>query len=233
MPIKRTYAGHGDACATSHAMELLGDRWTYPVLRELMLAPKRFAELEASLWGITPAVLTARLRQLESSGMVRRVTLPAPARVAVYAITEWAAELRPVFESLGRWALRSPMREVDGCGLTPDAIVQSMLTMAPSVTMDPPLEIGLHLADTRVDPDAEPYAYRLRWAKRLSIERSHVTAAAPIATVTGDSSTWTGVLYQGFDLDTMDVTGDRATVERLVAAYAGVLEDVALPVSGS
>lgn len=49
MPIKRTYASHGDACATSHAMELLGDRWTYPVIRELMLAPKRFAELEASL----------------------------------------------------------------------------------------------------------------------------------------------------------------------------------------
>lgn len=231
MPTKRTYASHGDACATSHAMELLGDRWTYPVLRELMLAPKRFAELEASLLGITPAVLTARLRQLEASGLVRRVTLPAPARVSAYAITEWATELRPVFESLGRWALKSPVREVDGCGLTPDAIVQSMLTMAPPVAMDPPLEVELHLADTRVDPEAEPYPYRLRWAEKLSIERGHATA--PRATVTGDSTTWTGVLYQGLDLDAMNVTGDRTAVERLSAAFAGVLEDTASSASGS
>lgn len=223
MPIKRTYAAHGDACATSHAMELLGDRWTYPVLRELMLAPKRFAELQLSLPGITPAVLTARLRQLEASGLVRRVTLPAPARVSAYVLTEWASELQPVFESLARWALRSPVREVAGCGLTPDAIVQSMLTMAPSISMEPPLEVGLHLADTRVDLDAEPYAYRLRWDEELSIERGQDDAAA--VTVAGDSSTWTSVLYEGVDLDAMNITGDRRVAELLVEAFAGVLEE--------
>lgn len=218
MPIKRTYASQGDACSTAHAMELLGDRWTYPVLRELMLAPKRFAELEASLPGITPAVLTARLRQLESSGLVQRATLPAPARVTAYTVTEWAAELRPIFESLARWALRSPVREVEGCGLTPDAIVQSMLTMAPPVAMNPPLEIGLQLADTRTNPDAERYAYRLRWADELSIERA--LAESPLATVTGDSSAWTKVLYEGADLDAMDIAGDREAVEHLVASFS-------------
>jgi len=226
MPIKRTYSSHGDACATSHAMELLGDRWAYPVLRELMLAPKRFAELEASLHGITPAVLTSRLRQLEGSGLVRRVTLPAPARVSVYAVTEWAAELRPVFESLARWALRSPVREVAGCGLTPDAIVQSMLTMAPPVTMDPFLDVELQLVDTRVGPDAASYAYRLQWAEALVIERG--PAPAPLATVTGDSSSWADVLYRGVGLDVMDVTGDRTAVTRLVTAFAGVLDAATL-----
>lgn len=222
MPAKRTYASHGDACATSHAMELLGDRWTYPVLRELMLSPKRFAELEASLRGITPAVLTARLRQLEASGLIRRTTLPAPARVTAYAITTWATELRPAFEALGRWALKSPVRAVDGCGLTPDAIAQSMLTMAPPIAMDPPLDVELRLTDARIDPDAEPYPYRLRWAEELSIERGHADAA--LATIIGDSSTWAGVLYEGIDLDTMDVAGDRTAVRRLVAAFVDVLE---------
>lgn len=222
MPAKRTYASHGDACATSHAMELLGDRWTYPVLRELMLSPKRFAELEASLRGITPAVLTARLRQLEASGLIRRMTLPAPARVTAYAITTWATELRPAFEALGRWALKSPVRAVDGCGLTPDAIAQSMLTMAPPIAMDPPLDVELRLTDARIDPDAEPYPYRLRWAEELSIERGHADAA--LATIIGDSSTWAGVLYEGIDLDTMDVAGDRTAVRRLVAAFVDVLE---------
>lgn len=223
MPIKRSYAAQGDACATSHAMELLGDRWTYPVLRELMLAPKRFAELEAAVRGITPAVLTARLRQLETSGLIRRTTLPAPARVSVYAVTEWAAELRPIFESLARWALRSPVRDVDGCGLTPDAIVQSMLTMARPLTMDPPLTVELRLADLRVDPTAERYRYRLHWGERLSIARGEAPEAA--VTIAGDSSTWANVLYQDSGLDSMEVAGDTTVAQRLVDAYAGVLED--------
>lgn len=227
MPIKRTYASHGDACATSHAMELLGDRWSYPVLRELMLSPKRFAELEGSLRGITPAVLTTRLRQLEASGLVRRVTLPAPARIPVYAVTDWAAELRPVFEALGRWALRSPVRESAGCGLTPDAMVQSMLTMAPDIAMDPSVELELQFRDARVDPDAEPYVYRLRWAERLLIERG--PAQSSLATVRGDSSTWAGVIYEGVDLDAVAVTGDRAAVGRVVEAFAGVLETMKGP----
>ena len=231
MPIKRTYAAHGDACASAHAMELLGDRWTYPVLRELMLAPKRFAELESSLPGITPAVLTARLRQLETNGLVQRVTLPAPARVSAYVVTEWAAELRPVFESLARWALKSPVRDVAGCGLTSDGIVQSMLTMAPRTPMDPPLKLELHLADTRVDDDVEPYPYRLRWADELVMERGRAEAAE--ATVSGDSSTWAGVLYQGVSLDSMGITGDRDAVERLVAAFDGVIEEAAPAAGGS
>lgn len=225
MPIKRTYSANGDACATSHAMELLGDRWTYPMIRELMLAPKRFAELEASLPGITPAVLTARLRQLEASGMVRRITLPAPARVTAYAVTEWTSQLRPVLESLGRWALRSPVRDVAGCGLTPDSIVQSMLTMAPRVAMEPPVEVELQLADTRIDPDTAPYVYRLRWADELSIERG--PAHDPVATVIGDSSTWASTLYEGVELDSVDITGDRRAVERVASAFDGVIEAAA------
>ncbi|WP_300267971.1 helix-turn-helix domain-containing protein [Microbacterium sp.] len=225
MPVKRSYASHGDACATSHAMELLGDRWAYPVIRELMLAPKRFAELEATLLGITPAVLTSRLRQLESAGIVRRLRLPAPARASVYEITEWTAELAPVFAALGRWAVRSPTRDVTGCGLTPDAIAQSMMTMAPNIPMSPPIELELHLADTRTRDVAEPYVYRLCWDSRLVIERSH--AAAPAAVVHGDSSTWSGVLYDDVDLDEMDITGDRAAVMRVVAAFDGVLEAAA------
>lgn len=221
MPIKRSYAEHGDACATAHAVELLGDRWTYPVLRELMLAPKRFAELEASLRGITPAVLTARLRQLEATGLVQRVSLPAPARVAAYACTDWARELQPTFAALGRWALRSPVRHAGG-GLTPDAMVQSMLTMAPPLAMDPPLELGLELADQRLGEGAEAYRYRLRWADHLSIERGNIESA--VATVSGDSSAWATVLYEGVALDAMEIRGDRSRVQQLVAAFGEVRE---------
>lgn len=227
MPKSRTYASHGDACAASHAMELLGDRWTYPVLRELMLSPKRFAELEGAVRGITPAVLTARLRHLEASGLINRLTLPAPARATVYELTDWAKELQPLLEPLARWALRSPVRDVSGCGLTPDAIIQSMLTMAPKREMHPPLEMELRLADGRTTRDSDPYVYRLNWGTRLSIERG--SSEAPQATITGDSSEWAAILYENARLDVMRVTGDRMLVERLVAAFDGVIDDAMSP----
>lgn len=217
MPVKRAYSDHGDACATAHAMELLGDRWTYPVLRELMLAPKRFTELAQGVRGVTPAVLTARLRELESVGLVERVQLPAPARGGAYRVTAWGQELRPVFDSLGRWAQASPVWRPEGCGLTPDAIVQSMLTMAPAIAFDPPVELELRLHDGRT-PGSPEYTYRLHWDGELSITRGVAPAAS--ATVTGDSSTWTGVLYDGVPLDGVQVDGDETAVQRVVAAFS-------------
>ena len=224
MPLKRSYADQGDACATSHAMELLGDRWTYPVLRELMLAPKRFGELVPSVRGITPAVLTARLRELERTGLLRRALLPPPAAVAVYELTPWALELIPIFQSLGRWALGSPTRSLDGCGLTPDSTVQSMLTMAPPHAVSPPVELTLHLHDGRLD-DEVGYRYRLRWGRRLEVTRddgSGVTASrsAAATSVRADSSTWASVLYDGLSLDEVRIDGSRQDVVRLVSAFA-------------
>lgn len=217
MPIKRTYADLGDGCATAHAIELLGDRWTYPILRELMLAPKRFTELTEGLRGVTPAVLTSRLRQLESVGLVERVPLPAPARATGYRVSPWGQELRPLLNALGRWALGSPVRADDG-GLTPDATVQSMLTMAPETGPAHPVALALRLHDGRNSP-ARPYDYRLTWADdTLEIVREPAPDAR--ATVVGDSTTWAGVLYHGVPLDEMEIAGDAAEVRRLVSAFA-------------
>lgn len=215
MPIKRSYADHGDACATAHAMELLGDRWTYPIVRELMLAPKRFSELAEGVRGITPATLTTRLRDLESAGLVERMELPAPARATAYEASAWARELAPIFEALGRWAQASPTRAVDGCGLTPDAMVQSMMTMAPETSPEQPLELELRLRDDR-EPGAPTYTYRLLWEQELQITRGQAPGAEVLD---GDSSTLAGVLYEGVPVEKLRVHGDE--VRRLVAAFAG------------
>ncbi|MGC5627774.1 winged helix-turn-helix transcriptional regulator [Georgenia sp. Z1344] len=216
MPIKRSYAELGDACATAHAVELIGDRWTYPILRELMLGPKRFVELAEGLIGVTPAVLTARLRALQDAGLVERVDLPAPTRATGYCVTPWGQELRPLLNALGRWAMDSPTRDDDG-GLTPDGTVQSMLTMAPSTPPTAPVEVGLLLHDARIEAP-RPYEFRLTWDDELAIVREPATDAP--ARVTGDSTTWAGVLYDGVPLDEVDVDGDVDEVRRLVAAFA-------------
>ena len=98
-----------DACGLAHAMELLGERWAMLVLRELAYGPRRFSELKSDLQGISANVLTQRLTELESRGLVRKTKLPPPASVQVYEATGWGLEVIPVIASLGRWAARSPL----------------------------------------------------------------------------------------------------------------------------
>lgn len=220
VPIKRTYAELGDACATAHAMELVGERWSYPILRELMLAPKRFVELLLSVRGITPAVLTSRLRQLERAGLLRKITVPAPARVPAYELTEWGRELDPILQALGRWAQPSPTRTVEGCGLTPDATIQSMRTMAPPGPLHPPVELAVHLFDGRLSDDPG-YDYRISWDDRGFIaERG--TIPRPRTCIRADSSTWARVLYEGLPLDHghVHVQGDQDLAQRLIDQFS-------------
>ena len=89
-------------------MDIIGERWALPVMRELMLGPRRFGELKASLHGISANVLTQRLEGLEAAGVVRRTRLPPPASVQVYELTPWGYEAGPIFQAMGRWAVKSP-----------------------------------------------------------------------------------------------------------------------------
>lgn len=221
MPIKRSYAEHGDACLTAHAVELIGDRWTYPVLRELLLGPKRFGELAAAVHGITPAVLTTRLREMEASGLAVRDMLPPPASASIYRLTPWALELEPVLQAMGRWAHRDPGRGAPVGGLTPDGAIQSMLTMAPPSPPVGGLELQLDLHDARVSGDLG-HSYRLSWdGSGLRIERGE--HPAPAATLRADSSALAGMLYEVHGLlpgdEATEVTGDRDAVDRLLAAF--------------
>jgi DNA-binding HxlR family transcriptional regulator len=92
-------------------MDIIGERWALPVMRELMLGPRRFGELKASLRGISANVLTQRLEGLEAAGVVRRSRLPPPASVQVYELTPWGYEAGPIFQAMGRWAVKSPAHD--------------------------------------------------------------------------------------------------------------------------
>ena len=107
-PVRRHY---DDACATAHALDLVGERWALLVMRELMLGPKRFSDLRADLPGISANVLTQRLEGLEAEGIVVRRRLPPPAAAQVYELTPWGYESEPIFQALGRWAARSPTHD--------------------------------------------------------------------------------------------------------------------------
>lgn len=118
MTTKRHY---DDACASAHALELLGERWALLIVRELMLGGRRFSDLRAELPGISANVLGQRLEELEARGVVQRRRLPPPARVQVYELTPWGHDAEPILQALARWAVRSPHRPpglpISGVGL--------------------------------------------------------------------------------------------------------------------
>src|SRR3954454_1570176 len=110
MATKRTYQ---DSCGVAHALESVGERWAMLVVRELMLGAKRFGDLKDDLPGISANVLSHRLDELERAGLLTRRKLPKPAAVWVYDLTDWARELEPVMQQLGRWAARDPHHRKD------------------------------------------------------------------------------------------------------------------------
>jgi DNA-binding HxlR family transcriptional regulator len=98
---------YGQFCGLSHALDLIGGRWTLMIVRELLVGPKRFTELEQGLPGIPTNVLSSRLRELEEHGLVERRLLPRPSSSVVYELTEYGRELEDPLMRLGRWGARS------------------------------------------------------------------------------------------------------------------------------
>lgn len=114
-----TTRSYGQLCGIATALDLIGDRWTLLVLRDLLLGPLRFGDLAEGLPGIGTNTLAARLRHLEASGVVGRRLLPMPDRGTVYELTTYGRELEPILLALGRWGTKSMGR------LAPDAASRS------------------------------------------------------------------------------------------------------------
>lgn len=99
----RTY---GQYCGFARALELVGERWALLVLRDLFVGPKRFTDLQRGLPGIPSNILTARLKELEESGLVQRRVMPRPPGGVAYDLTEAARELEPAVVELSRWGAK-------------------------------------------------------------------------------------------------------------------------------
>lgn len=103
METMTTNRRYGDGCAIANALDYVGERWALLIVRELLLGPKRFTDLQAGLPNAGPKILAQRLRELETGGVIRRRTLPPPAASHVYELTEWGAQLDGIIVSLGHW----------------------------------------------------------------------------------------------------------------------------------
>jgi DNA-binding HxlR family transcriptional regulator len=93
-------------CPIAHSLELVGERWTLLVVRELLYGPKRYTDLVDNVPGIGTNTLAARLKELESAGIVEKKKLPPPWASTVYELTPAGRELRPVLHELARFGAR-------------------------------------------------------------------------------------------------------------------------------
>jgi DNA-binding HxlR family transcriptional regulator len=206
---------YDDACGAAHALDLLGERWALLVIRELMFGPKRFSDIRADLPGISANVLTQRLEGLEAAGVLVRRRLPPPISAQVYELTPWGYEAEPIFQTLGRWATRSPSHD-PSLPLSATSLLLSFRTMIDAARAgDLKARIGLRIGN-------QTFVVRLAkgelTARRGEIEDAEVTftGAAPAIA----AAVYGGVPLAALETDgALSVTGDRALAERFVTLF--------------
>ena len=117
---------YGQFCGLAHALELVGERWALLVVRDLMTGAKRFTDLRRGLPRIPTNILSARLKELEASGIVRRRLLPRPQGWVVYELTGYGRELEEALFRLGLWGARSLGQPRPDDILTADALLVAL-----------------------------------------------------------------------------------------------------------
>jgi len=145
---------YGHFCALARALDIVGERWTLLIVRELLPGPLRYTELKVSLAGIATNLLVERLRALESNGIVERRLGETG---VVYALTRWGTGLREPMEALGNWGAPLLTTGRNGDSFQPRWLTLALPGLLRGVTATPPVELGLE-ADgfrmvLRVDED--------------------------------------------------------------------------------
>jgi DNA-binding HxlR family transcriptional regulator len=204
-----------DACGAAHALDLVGERWALLVIRELMLGPKRFNDIRAGLPGISANVLAQRLEGLESAGILIRKRLPPPASAQVYELTPWGYEAEPIFQTLGRWAARSPTHD-PSLPLSAVSLLLSFRTM-----FDPERARGL---DARIGLRLGEESFLIRIADgRIRAVRG--SAGGTDLVLAGTAPAIAAAVYGGQALEGLEsagaltIEGDRALAQRFLTLF--------------
>jgi DNA-binding HxlR family transcriptional regulator len=206
---KRSYREY---CAVARSLDLLGQRWTLLIVRDLMLGPQRYTDLHQGLPGIATDILTARLRTLEAEGIVRRRLLPPPAPATIYELTDAGRRLGPVIRALGEVGLTLLGTPAPGEPINAGPVVMSLNLgfhpgEFPELTETYGLEVDGRVFTVAVD--------------RGSVRTERGAPVSPVATFRTDARTLVALLRgeAGPAAGRIEVEGDAAALERFMAAF--------------
>jgi DNA-binding HxlR family transcriptional regulator len=186
-------------CPVAHALDVVGERWSLLLVRELQHGPLRYSDLHERLPRCSTNVLASRLKELEGAGVITRRRLPPPAASTVYELTESGLDLAPVLAALARWGLRTlgppPAGAVTEPGWLEKALRTTLATLAPRARVA--FSIG---------------------GDEASLDRGHVVPGLledADATVRGAPGDLYALLVLG-DTAAASIEGDREAVEELI-----------------
>lgn len=213
---RRARRSYHQYCAVARGLDLIGDRWTLLLVRDLMLGPKRYKDLLEGMPGMGTNLLAARLRDLEGIGVLERAVLPPPAGSNVYQLTERGHGLWPVVTAIGRWGAQF-LGPVQGDDIVlPSAYFVAMRSvfradLARSVSNTIEIRIGRHVYEVRVDGG--------------ECTTREAQATDPDAVLTMDVQTLNAVLFGHIDPDDaistgqVQLDGDPHSLRQLVTLF--------------
>jgi DNA-binding HxlR family transcriptional regulator len=189
---------YGQYCPMAHALDLVGERWSLLVVRELLEeGPLRYTDLHQRLSGCGTNILAARLKDLERGGVLRRRRLPPPAASTVYELTEYGEGLRPVMHELAHWGARSLGPPARADELEPGWLAGALRIALPPTATTIEFRIGDEVAFVA---NGESFAG---------------SADSPEAVVQGDVNGFYDLLVNR-DLDAVAVRGSKSAVRALL-----------------
>lgn len=219
----RVVKSYGQHCPLASALDLVGDRWTLLIMREVIfLGPRRFTDLARGLPGIAPNLLSRRLGELQSVGLVEQVTLPAPAGSTVYRATVAGEGLREPIIALMRWGVGHMVPLATGEPVRAELVVigvQAAFLPERAVGVDARYELVL---------DGQPFRVELTGG-HLSVgegalvdEVAHVRVRMPMRSfldVVDGLRDPAEVLVA----DAVEIEGGAADVDRFLQIFAGLV----------
>jgi DNA-binding HxlR family transcriptional regulator len=203
-------------CAVARSLDVLGERWTLLVVRDLLMGPRRYTDLREAMPGIATDLLTARLRTLEDAGYVQRRKLPRPAPATVYELTPSGRRIGFVVLELARLGIEHlgpPSADDD---IDTDALVLSL--RASYKPMD-----GDDDGSYQLEVEGEPFSVTVSagW-----VETARGQADEPRCTIAAGARALAQLLSGGTDADEalasgeLELSGPRRELDRFLQTFA-------------
>lgn len=138
---------YGQYCGVTTAVDLVGERWAMLIVRDLLVGPRRYTDLQRGLPRIPTNILSTRLKELQEGGVVRRVPLMHCG--LVYELTPYGRELEPIVLALGRWGFAQMGEPQPGDVVTADSLTMALRTAfrADAAVTLPDADYELHVGD--------------------------------------------------------------------------------------
>jgi DNA-binding HxlR family transcriptional regulator len=182
---------YGQYCAVARALDVVGDRWTMLIVRELLLRGScRYTDLHYGLPGIATNLLADRLRDLEEAGVVQRVDAPPPVATTLYELTPRGRDLAPVLHALGVWGGELMARPQADDEFRSHWLALPISRLTDSSPNEPPITIQVRAGDEPLIVETVDGAVRARPGM----------VANPDAVLVGPPDITIGVLRGQFDL---------------------------------